>query len=565
MAEGNTIATPAAPHRDRFIGHANFMSMLTIFSRVFGLVRDKTCSHFLGLSTEWAGFWMGFQLPNLFRRIFGEGALTAIFVPAYTRVLHEQGRAAADRLASATVTLLVTFLGGITLLGEAVLVPIILNTHAMGTNRFAAAMMAIMLPYCLLVCLVALLSAIATVHERFTAQSLSPIILNLAMTAAAVLAAWMVTAREHFTWRLYFVAVSVIVAGILQVLLMLPSMHRSGVRLRLLRDMKNSGIREIIRPMLPMIVGLSAVQANVAMDSLIAWFLSPDGHDKHDTFLFLGHLIHVPMGLGAGAKLSVAQRIYMLPVGIFGVSMATVIFPLLSRAAQDNNLPELKRLMVAGIKKTLFLSLPASAGMILVAQPLITLIYMGPKVTPDDVHRAAWATTWFCAGIWAFEAQLVILRVFYAQRDPITPMKVSLLMVLLNFTLNLTLVWFMQEGGLAASTTIAAIAQSAILLAILRRRLGALGLAELRNSLLKGLAATGLMVLVAGGLAHVLPQAAPDDRRGLMLHALINLPLVVVTAAVVYGALALALGMPELFDLPLVGRWKKRWGMGTVK
>jgi putative peptidoglycan lipid II flippase len=560
MAEEITVTTPPAepPKRERFVGHANLMSVLTILSRIFGLVRDKTCSHYLGLSTEWSGFWMGFQLPNLFRRIFGEGALTAIFVPTYTRVLHENGREAADRLASATVTLLVTFLGGVTMLGEVILLPIIFNSNAMATNRFAAAMMAIMLPYCLLVCLVALLSAIATVHERFKAQSLSPIILNLAMTLAAILSAWLVIQKEHFQYRFYFLAISVIVAGILQVLMMLPSIHASGVRLRALFDVKNSGVSTIIKSMLPMMIGLSAVQANTAMDSLIAWFLSPDGHNKNPTFQLLGHIIKVPMGLGAGAKLSVAQRLYMLPVGIFGVAMATVIFPHLSKAAADNNLPELKRLMAVGLKKTLFLSIPASAGMILIAKPLITIVYMSGRVTPDDVNRATWATVWFCGGIWAFEAQMVILRVFYALRDTMTPMKVAASMVVLNLGLNLCLVWVLKEGGIAASTTIAATIQSGILLLILRRRLGPLGLATLRNSILKGLLATATMIAAALLVSLVLPQADPANRKQLIIDSLITLPVLITVAAVVYGAVAFGLGMPELFDLPFASRFKRR-------
>src|SRR5690348_16567734 len=114
----DTTTVSETPKRDRYIGHGNLMSALTILSRVFGLIRDKACSHFLGAGTVWGAFWMGFQLPNLFRRIFGEGALTAIFVPTYTRILQQRGQAEANRLASATCTMLITFLGAVTVLGE---------------------------------------------------------------------------------------------------------------------------------------------------------------------------------------------------------------------------------------------------------------------------------------------------------------------------------------------------------------------------------------------------------------------------------------------------------------
>src|SRR5207244_3792401 len=152
---------------------------------------------------------------------------------------------------------------------------------------------------------------------------------------------------------------------------------------------------------------------NTAMDSQIAWWLSPDGHDNHTFFTILGRTFPVAMQAGAVAKLSIAQRIYLLPVGIFGVAMATAVFPPMARAAADNNTPELKRLLIAGLRKTLFLSLPASVGMILVAKPLITLVYLGGSVTEDDVNRAYWASIFFCLGIWAFEAQMVIARVFF--------------------------------------------------------------------------------------------------------------------------------------------------------
>ncbi len=558
MTQDNSIATAVqSPKRDRYIGHANLMSALTILSRVFGLIRDKACSHFLGAGTVWGAFWMGFQLPNLFRRIFGEGALTAIFVPTYTRILQQRGQAEASRLASATCTLLITFLGAVTVLGELIVIPFALSPNAMPSNQLAAAMIAIMLPYCVLVCVVALLGAMASVHEKFTAQSLSPIILNAFMTLAAGLSVWLMGKDYSIEKRITWVAISVVVSGMVQVLQMLPTISRSGIRLRAVFDTQHSGVREIISAMIPMMIGLSAVQTNTYMDTQIAWWLSPDGHGGAHHFNIFGHMIHVAMEDGALGKLSIAQRMYLLPVGIFGVAMATAIFPHLSRAATNNDMPEVKRLLMAALRKTLFLSLPASAGMILIAKPLITLIYMSGKVSPAEVDRAAWATDWFCGGIWAFEAQLVLLRVFYALRDVKTPMKVAVCMVLLNLGLNLCLVWPLKEGGIAASTTIAAIIQSALLLWILRRRLGALGISALQSSVCKGLLATGMMVAVAWYVGTWLPQATPDDRHSLIVHALINLPIIVSVAALTYAGAALALRMPELFDLPLISRFKR--------
>jgi putative peptidoglycan lipid II flippase len=559
-------ATPVAPApgnartTERFVRHANIMSTLTILSRFFGMIRDKVCATYLGnQTTEWSAFWMGFQLPNLFRRIFGEGALTAIFVPTYTRILHEKGAAAANRLAAATVTLLVMTLGGLTVVGEMIIVPTAMSASVATPNRLAALMVAIMLPYCVLICLVALLSAIATVHERFVAQAIAPIILNIAMAIGAIVPVVCFTHSLPLPQRIVWVAIAVIVAGIGQVALVVPTVLRSGVSLRPVLALRQSGVLEIARAMLPMILGLSAVQLNTYMDTQIAWWLSPDGHNHLATISFSSQLIQLPLKSGAVGILSVAQRIYMLPVGIFGVAMSTAIFPLLSRAATQNDLPEVKRLMVAGIKKTLFLSLPASVGMMFVARPLITTLY-----SSDGVERATWAAIWFCGGIWAFEAQMVILRVFYALHDRITPMKVAVGMVVLNFSLNSILVWFLQEGGIAASTTISAIMQSTILLFILRRRLGPLGLANLRRSASKGLIGCGAMLITLFALTQLLkamhqtnPATAAHSRE-VFFSAFVALPMLVSGASITYIVAAMLLKMDELFDVPLVGKYLRR-------
>jgi len=551
---------PAAPGqlhaRDRFVRHANLMSALTVISRVFGLLRDKVCATYLGnTSTAWSAFWMGFQQPNLLRRIFGEGALTAIFVPVYTRVRQERGEAAANKLASATSTLLVLVLGGLTLLGEAVSIPIALSPSVSDKTRLAAAMIAIMLPYGVMVCLVALMGAMATVHEKFTAQSISPVILNLLMTAGAAVPVLIWSSKYASESRVYWVAGAVLVAGVVQVLQMLPTLRACGISLRPTLLFKESGVNEIVRSMVPMMLGLSAVQINTAMDTQIAWWLSPEGHKGLSDFSVLGFSFHTPMGPGAVGVLSVAQRLYLLPVGIFGVSMAAAIFPQMSKAAAGGDMAELKRLLVAGLRKTLFISLPASVGMMLIAKPLITVIY-----SSDGVQRSAWAAIWFCAGIWAFEGQMVILRAYYALHDRMTPMKVAVGMVVLNFSLNLTLVWFLQEGGIALSTTVSAIIQSALLLWLLRRRLGRLGLGALRKLIIKGTVASGIMAAAAGAVLR-----AFGGGQEKLIKALVVLPVVVGVAAVVYGFSAWALRMEELRDMPVVGRLMRRGKSAPVR
>ena len=297
--------------------HANLFSSLTLLSRIFGLLRDKACSYFLGVGTTWSAFWMGFQFPNLFRRIFGEGALTAVFLPVYTRIRQEQGQAAADSLARSVIRLLLITLTTITLVGEAIMVPVAMNHAVLPGNRLAAAMIAIMLPFSIAVCLVALLAAIATAFDRFAAQAVAPIITNVAMTLAAAIPVWIWTRHLALTERIYWVAGAVLISGLLQALLLVVAVRRTGFRWRGTFALRSSGVREIVKKMAPMILGLSAVQLNTFLDSQIAWWFSPDGHGGRTAFSIAGVLVHVPMLAGALGKLSVAQRIYLLPVGVF--------------------------------------------------------------------------------------------------------------------------------------------------------------------------------------------------------------------------------------------------------
>jgi putative peptidoglycan lipid II flippase len=545
--------------------HANTFSSLTLLSRIFGLLRDKACSYFLGVGTTWSAFWMGFQFPNLFRRIFGEGALTAVFLPVYTRIRQEQGQAAADQLARSVISLLLITLTTITVVGEAIILPIALRHSVLPANRLAAAMIAIMLPFSITVCLVALLAAISTAHDRFVAQAIAPIITNAAMTLGAAVPVWIWSRHLGLTDRIYVVAVAVLISGVLQALLLAVSVRKTGFSWRGALALRSGGVREIVTRMVPMILGLSAVQLNTFLDTQIAWWFSPDGHGGHSSFTLAGVLIHVPMMAGALGKLSVAQRIYLLPVGVFGVATATVIFPRLSQAGANHDVAGTGELLRIGLRRSLFISLPTTLGMILIAPSLISAIYLGGKVNAADVAQAVWTARWFCMGIWAFEMQMILVRVFYAWHDAITPMKVAVGMVLLNLTLNLTLIWYMQEGGIAASTSISAMVQCAILLLILHKRMRFEKLGEVLRMGIKSLFGAGVML--AGGWVlllllrhipalHLLPR---------WMSSVVELIILVPAAALIYGWLMRLMQAPELANVPILRRLARRIPATDVK
>ena len=551
-------APSVAMHKAALTRYANLFSGLTLLSRFFGLLRDKACSYYLGVGTTWSAFWMGFQFPNLFRRIFGEGALTAVFLPVYKRIGKEQGQAAADQLARSVISLLIVTLSTITIIGEAIVIPITMSHSVLPANRLAAGMIAVMLPFSIAVCLVALLAAIATASDRFAAQAVAPIITNVAMALGAAIPVWIWTRHLALTQRIYWVAGAVVISGILQVILLVAAVRRTGFRFRGALALGGEGVREIVKKMAPMILGLSAVQLNTFLDSQIAWWFSPDGHGGRSTFTIAGMLVHVPMLAGALGKLSVAQRIYLLPVGVFGVATATVIFPRLSDAGAHQDASRTGELLRLGLRRSLFISLPTTLGMILISQPLISAIYLGGKVSAADVAQAVWTARWFCIGIWAFEMQMILVRVFYAWRDAMTPMKVAVGMVALNITLNLSLIWFMQEGGIAASTSISAMVQCGILLFILQRRMKLEKLGQVVSMAGKSLAGAGIMLLLGAMLLLFMQHSSLLYSLPRWLASLIELLILVPTAALIYGLLMRWLQVPELADVPLLRRLAKR-------
>ena len=551
-------APSVAMHKAALTRYANLFSGLTLLSRFFGLLRDKACSYYLGVGTTWSAFWMGFQFPNLFRRIFGEGALTAVFLPVYKRIGKEQGQAAADQLARSVISLLIVTLSTITIIGEAIVIPLALSHSVLPANRLAAGMIAVMLPFSIAVCLVALLAAIATASDRFAAQAVAPIITNVAMALGAAIPVWIWTRHLALTQRIYWVAGAVVISGILQVILLVAAVRRTGFRFRGALALGGEGVREIVKKMAPMILGLSAVQLNTFLDSQIAWWFSPDGHGGRSAFTIAGMLVHVPMLAGALGKLSVAQRIYLLPVGVFGVATATVIFPRLSDAGAHQDASRTGELLRLGLRRSLFISLPTTLGMILISQPLISAIYLGGKVSAADVAQAVWTARWFCIGIWAFEMQMILVRVFYAWRDAMTPMKVAVGMVALNITLNLSLIWFMQEGGIAASTSISAMVQCGILLFILQRRMKLEKLGQVASMAGKSLAGAGIMLLLGAMLLLFMQHSSLLYSLPRWLASLIELLILVPTAALIYGLLMRWLQVPELADVPLLRRLAKR-------
>ncbi len=474
-----------------FVKHARTVSLLTLISRFSGFARDAAQSRVFGAGPIMDAFAIAFQLPSLFRRLFGEGALSASFTPLYAK-LQQDNPLKAKLLASVTISLLTIVLAALTLVGEAIVLSL---PRTDDNQRLAYQLMATMLPYMPLICVVALMGSILNVHGKFAVAAASPIILNAAIIAASIGVSYMHGGLE-VSRHIQIVAWSVIVAGLLQVAWMMWSTRGYGLRLTLQWHGCRDSLRTMLTTMLPMMIGLGVFQINTFIDSMIASYPILVGPTLFG--------MQFPLTEGSNAAMNYATRLYEFPLGVFGIAIATAIFPTLSRQASNPTM--FAQTLRRGLRLALFIGLPASAGLIVVRTHLTAVVFQGGQFTADDTIRVATILLGFAPAVVAFSIMQTMTRAFYALGDTATPTRVSLWMVCLNFILNCTLIWTpLNTSGLAWSTTICAFLQAAILIFILHRRVNSLFDIQTRMASLKIFAATLIMTVVITAFDHALP------------------------------------------------------------
>lgn len=323
--------------------------------------------------------------------------------------------------------------------------------------------MMMLLPFMPLVCVTAVLGGVLHVHGRFAPTAAAPALLNLCMIAAAASHFFRPDASAHTT--AYLVGVSALVAGVLQIVWSVRALTPHVRWTRAVADARERA-RAMLRRFIPAAVGLGAVQLNAFMDTLLAMWPIWVG----PTMLGFAY----PLDERSNGVLFFTQRLYQFPLGVFGIAVATAIFPLLARTARDEGAfaDTLRR----GVRLSLFIGLPASVGLMAVSGDLVRVLFAGGgesiSFSEEGLRVATSVLVAYAAGVWAYALNHVLARAFYARGDTATPTRVAASMVLLNLALNLTLIWPLKEAGLAWSTAACAAAQTLILAWLLRRRLG---------------------------------------------------------------------------------------------
>lgn len=515
-------STPPAvtPVGKSFVAHAKLIGIVTFLSRLVGLAREMIAFRYFGDTGVWAAWKVAFTVPNLFRKLLGEGALSAAFIPLYAQAIkrHEQQPVARtpapeasntldyapagtdfdhpNDFAVAAVNLLSGVLIALTILGEVLLLVLLLFFDWSPNNLLVLRFSVIMLPYVTLVCLTAFLGGILQVHHRFTAFAFTAVALNICLIViiVAVARSFDLTDRVQQISAAYWLSGGVLLAGVMQMVMLFPSLKRAGFQFRIMLHCWNPAVKKLMLLTLPLAGGAGVLQIGVMLDKGIGQFLA--SQPGHETFEFLGRIVRFPIAEGAAARLDLAQFMYQFPLGVFAIALATAIFPTLGREATNPQGDGFKKALRQGIEGALFIGLPASAGMILVAYPAIHCIFEGGRFSAASADWVARSTAIYSGAIWAFSMLQIINRGFYSLHDAATPLRWTIYNLLINLIIEIPLLWTgLGESGMAVGTLVSFSIQSIAMLYILNKRLGGLGISQSLPVIGKMVAATFVMLI----------------------------------------------------------------------
>ena len=512
-------------------------SLGTLASRVLGVLRDVVTAALLGLGEGGVmdALVVAFRLPNLPRRILGEGALAASLLPVFSAEHHRDPRSA-WRLVSVLLAIVAAGLSAAVLVGEAICAawwwffgPT--TSHVLGLT-------AVLLPYMVFVCLAAQVSTVLQAMLRFRLPAFAPVLLNVCWLAAAwFVAPW---CSGDPAAQAYAIAAAIVLSGVLQLAVQLPALTGAGFRFDFDWQAAKRPAREVGRALVPITLGLAVTQLNTLLDTLIAVSLAaPSGEEK--TIAWLGGALAYPLETGAAAAIYYGERFYQLPVGVLGLAIATVIYPLLAAHAARGERAKVGADLTLGLRLVWFTALPAGIGIVLVARPLVRLLFERGAFTPHDTDRAAAMIACYAGAAWAYCALPVLVRGYYALGNRMAPAWIGFFAMGINLILSLTLIWPLGERGLAVSTAVAASVQ-AILLAVIFSRAGSpLAWAALASTMFRGAVAT--LAMTAAVLAVEWGLFAAETSRA---QQAIEVTAAILTGVVVYLVVAWLLGMREL-------------------
>jgi putative peptidoglycan lipid II flippase len=509
---------------------AGVVGIWTALSRILGFVRDMITALFLGAGFGADAFFVAFRIPNLLRRLFGEGALSAAFVPTFVETLQKQGRPEAARLARVALTFTALVLAAVTLAGM-LFSPSVVSLIAPGfvadpaKFQLTVDLNRIMFPYIFFISLVALASGVLNSMGHFAAPAAAPLLLNASMIISVVVFTvyCKVEASTALAW-------GVVVAGVFQLLLQIPFLSRSGVKVRPDFHFRHPALKRIGVLFVPAALSGAVYQINVLVGTILASLLPA----------------------GGVSWLYYADRLVELPLGVFGIALGTAVLPSMSRQASNGDVPGLSKSVSFALRFTAFFTIPASVALIVLREPIISVLFQRGRFGATDTQETAVALLYYTVGLWAFSGLKVVTQAFFSLKDTKTPLWISVAAVIVNLVAGLLLMGPMKQGGLALATSLAAVFNVVVLFVILAKRLGCFPSAEFLRSIARTSAASLVM-----GLFLIYGRSFGDWQRALTSMNGLVLSGCVAGGLLVFGVSAWVFRCKELRSLIWLLRSRK--------
>jgi putative peptidoglycan lipid II flippase len=473
--------TETVTHKRQILKSASIISIITVVSRVLGYVRDQRLTLLLGTTGLADSFVLAYRIPNILRRLVGEGSMTASFIPVFTDYMRNKSREETWEFANRLFWTFCVILSALTVLGV-IFSPLFVRFFSMfGKNQLqfeAIYLNRLMFPYILFIGMAAMAMAILNCFHIFGPPAATPILLNISFIVFSIAAVW-----KHFSSPAAALAVGVLVGGIFQFFWQVPQLAKRGMNFKFAVSFSDPGVRRVVRLMVPGFIGMGIAQINLLVDTIFA----------NAKIMPEGSLV----------SLYVADRVTELVLGGYAIAVATAIMPMMSHQAAAGDHEGMKKTFLFALRIVSFITIPATVGLVILREPIVQVLFQHGRFVAESTRLTARALLYYSLGLPAFAAVKLIVPAFYSTQDTRTPVRVAVLAMLANVLLNVVFLFYffpkLKNGGPALASALAAYFNVFALFVIFRLRFGRLGTRDVAASLGKIAASAGVMGFVCWG------------------------------------------------------------------
>jgi putative peptidoglycan lipid II flippase len=444
-------------HKKQILKSASIISIITVISRILGYVRDQRLTLLLGTTGVADSFVLAYRIPNLLRRLVGEGSMTASFIPVFTDYMRNRSREETWAFANRLFWTFSSILAALTVLGV-IFSPVMVRVFSMfGKNQVqveAVYLNRLMFPYILFIGMAALAMAILNCFHVFGMPAATPILLNVSFIAFSTAVVW-----KHFSSPAAALAVGILIGGIFQFFLQVPQLVHRGMSFKFGISFSDPGVRRVARLMVPGFLGIGIAQINLLVDTVFA-------NAK-------------VMPEGSLVSLYVADRVTELVLGGYAIAIATAILPMMSHQASAGDQEGMKKTFIFSLRIVSFITIPAAVGLVILREPIVQVLFQHGRFVAESTRLTARALLYYSMGLPAFAAVKLIVPAFYSTQDTRTPVRVAMFTLLVNVMLNVVFLFYFfakfKNGGPALASALAAYFNVLVLFVIFRLRFGRLG------------------------------------------------------------------------------------------